>query len=365
MTREPEVLRVLGLFLKHPTLRLAPGEPFARGRLPYRADLLRDDSTRLLVPGHASRPAHVKLRDVVEHRTGLNVDTQLRALRAVRSADAVLCVLEPEAGLPALLRRARLGPYGRTPLVVLSCWWAEELLTGSPERRRQVVRLLQGVDRLVVLSENQREVFARHGVDERRIAPVLFGVDSDYYRPVPPRPKRFEVLAVGVDRGRDFGSLVAAAERLPHRRFDIVTTPARRPSRVLPANVVLHDPVPVGRHRDNLRDAELVVVTSHDLAYPTGQSVLLEASGCGTCTAVTASAAMTGYVRDGETSFALPLHDPAGIAAVLEAVLSDDGKRAEVALAGRERVLAELNARHMWAGVRAVLRDAVRERGRA
>ncbi|WP_181137603.1 hypothetical protein [Rathayibacter sp. AY1D1] len=176
MTREPEVLRVLGLFLKHSTLRLAPGEPFARGRLPYRADLLRDDSTRLLVPGHASRPAHVKLRDVVEHRTGLNVDTQLRALRAVRSADAVLCVLEPEAGLPALLRRARLGPYGRTPLVVLSCWWAEELLTGSPERRRQVVRLLQGVDRLVVLSENQREVFARHGVDERRIAPVLFGL---------------------------------------------------------------------------------------------------------------------------------------------------------------------------------------------
>ncbi|WP_181137602.1 glycosyltransferase [Rathayibacter sp. AY1D1] len=144
-----------------------------------------------------------------------------------------------------------------------------------------------------------------------------------------------------------------------------MTTPARRPSRALPANVVLHDPVPVDRHRDNLRDAELVVVTSHDLAYPTGQSVLLEASGCGTCTAVTASAAMTGYIRDGETSFALPLHDPAGIAAVLEAVLSDDGKRAEVARAGRERVLAGLNARRMWAGVRAVLRDAVRERGRA
>jgi glycosyltransferase involved in cell wall biosynthesis len=355
--RDVRPLRILGLFLKHSTILARPGEPFLRGRLPYRADLLRDESTRLLARGHAVHPAHVKLRDVLEHRTGLALDTQLRSLRAVASADVVLAVLEPEAEFPALLRRAGIPPYARTPLVALSCWWAEELLTGAPERRRRVLRALEGVDRILVLSANQREVFARHGVDERKVVPVGFGVDTDYYTPGPGRPKRFEVLAAGVDRGRDFGTLVAAAALLPHRRFDVFTTPQRLAGGSLPANVVLHAPVPVAEHRENLRDAELVVVPTHELAYPTGQSVLLEAAGCGTAAAVTRSAAMTGYLEDGVTAFGLPMHDPAGVAAAVEAALGDPAGRAEVARAGRARVLADANAVRMWADVRAVLRE--------
>ncbi|QHC60066.1 glycosyltransferase family 4 protein [Rathayibacter sp. VKM Ac-2760] len=350
-------LRILGLFLKHSSILARPGEPYLRGRLPYRADLLRDSETRLLAKGHAARPAHVKLRDVAEHRSGLALDTQLRSLRAVASADAVLAVLEPEAEFPALLRRAGLPPYARTPLVVLSCWWAEELRTGTPERRRRVLRAAAGVDRILVLSANQREVFARHGVDERRVVPIGFGVDADYYAPGPERPKRFEVLAAGVDRGRDFGTLVAAAARLPHRRFDLFTMPERIAGLALPPNVLLHAPVPVGEHRENLRDAALVVVPTHERAYPTGQSVLLEASGCGTAVAVTRTAAMADYLDDGVTALGLPLHDPAGVAAVIEAALGDDPRRARIAEAGRARVLAEANAERMWAEVRAVLRE--------
>ncbi|KQQ05649.1 MULTISPECIES: glycosyltransferase family protein [unclassified Rathayibacter] len=300
----------------------------------------------------------MKVRDVLEHRTGLSLDTQIRSLRAVASADAVLCVLEPEAEFPALLRRAGIPPYARTPLVVLSCWWAEELESGSSERRRRVLRAAGSVDRIIVLSENQRGIFARHGVGEEKVVSVGFGVDADYYTPASERPKRFEVLAVGVDRGRDFASLVAAAAVLPHRRFDVFTTPGRLGGLAVPANVMVHEPVAVGEHRDNLRDAELVVVPTHDLAYPTGQSVLLEAAGCGTAAAVTRSAAMAGYVHDGVSAFTMPMHDPEGMAAVIEEALGDDVRRASVARAGRARVLAEANAVRMWADVRAVLREA-------
>lgn len=359
MNQESADLRVAGLFLKD---RLLPGNRlsrFATGLLPYRADLLRDKSTNLRVLDHAWHPAHRKVRDVVEHRGGFAVDTQLRSWRTVRSADVVLAVLEPEATLPSLMKQRSLPPYRKKPIVVLSCWWGEELLHGTGERKARILQIIEGVDKVIVLSRNQLEVFQAAGVPAEKVVAVGFGVDTDFYSPSVGQEKRFEVLAAGVDRGRDFETLIEAAKLIPDVRMDIFTQPGRFGSLPIPPNVTVHGRVTAEEHRENLRGAELVVVPTHDLAYPTGQSVLLEASACGSAVAVTSTAAMAEYIRDRETAFALPLHDAEGMAAVIGSAMQDDRLRRDVAQRGRDAVLAEFNFAAMWSSVRQVLVEVV------
>ncbi|WP_416375659.1 glycosyltransferase [Neomicrococcus lactis] len=109
------------------------------------------------------------------------------------------------------------------------------------------------------------------------------------------------------------------AEILPHRRFDIFTHPDRISSP--PPNVRIHAPVTIDAHRSNLRRAELVVVPTHELQYPTGQSVLLESMACGTATAVTDTPAMREYIRDDQWNFALPRENPVLAAQKIEQIL--------------------------------------------
>ncbi|MGN8026988.1 glycosyltransferase family 4 protein [Microbacterium sp. 22242] len=352
-------MRVLALF-DHAGVRRGQNALPVTERVPgpYRVDLLMDEGIDLLPIAPARGRLHRKVRDVVEHRSGVRADLALRGAGRAARADAVLCMLEDKAVLPAALRRRRIPPYTTAPLVVVSCWWAEELVHGSAQQRARIARTVAQVDRILVFSRNQVEAFRLIGAADK-VVPIPFGVDEAWYTPGEPRRSRLQVAAMGIDRGRDFDTLLAAARLTPEIRYDVFTQPGRILS--APANVTLHPPTAMAEHRENLRAADLVIVPTHDLAYPTGQSVLLEAMACGRCTAVTRTAAMSEYIDDGRTNLALPLHDGPGVAAVVRRAVSDPSLRAGIGVAARAEVEGRFSFRRTWHEAAAVLRTMRRE----
>lgn len=341
-------LRVLGLF-DHDGVRRHQNHLPAQEQIsgPYCVQFLMDEGIDLIPVRPARGRLHRKVRDVIEHRSGVRVDLAARGALTAPGADVVLALLEGMAVLPSSLKQRRLPPYARPPLAAVSCWWAEEIATGSREERERIRRTLVGVDRLFVFSRNQKEIFAGVGAGHK-VVPVPFGVDPDWYCPDPTVARRYQVLSVGIDRGRDFDSLIEAARLLPDVQFCIVTSAGRINTATTPSNVTLQGMVSMSEHRDNLRAADLVVVPTHDLAYPTGQSVLLEAMACGRCVAVTSTEAMSDYIEDDISNLAIPLHDPEGIAHVIGTVLGNDERRDRIATAARAAAVERFSFRRTW-----------------
>lgn len=348
MLRDMPELRVLGLFdhrgvTRHQNRR--PAEEQVSG--PYCVQLLMDEGIDLIPVRPVRGRAHKKIRDVVEHRSHVAVDLAIRGASQAFRADAVLGILEGMAVFPSLLKQRGIPPYSKLPITAVSCWWAEEIVTGTDEQRAQISRALGGIDRLFVFSKNQVEIFGRLGAADK-VVPVRFGVDADWYCPDPAVPRRYQVFSAGVDRGRDFDTLIAAARLLPDVDFTIVTQPGRIDPAEIPANVTLEGLVSMPQHRDNLRAADLVVVPTHDLAYPTGQSVLLEAMACGSCVAVTDTEAMREYISDGEFNLAIPLHDPEGVARVIAQAVADDAARERIGAAARIAAVEQFPFTRTW-----------------
>lgn len=348
--RDGRPLTVLGLFdhngIERNQSRLVRGEDTVFG--PYRVDLLMGQGIQLRTVAPVGSRLHKKIRDVIEHRLGIRVDLALRSIPHAFRSTAVLAILEDKAVLPSWFKRRHLPPYSSRTLTTISCWWAEELVNGNESRRKQIIKTISGIDKLIVFSRNQVDVFASAGVPVSKIHPVLFGVDPDFYSPGTGTPSRFQVLAAGVDRGRDFDSLLEAARLLPGVQFDLFTQPERFEGKKCPPNVNVHPPVDIVAHRDNLRAAQLVVVPTHALAYPTGQSVLLEAYGCGRCTAVTGTESMQDYIEEDRTALVLPLHDPAGMALVIQRALSNPGLRDEIGTNARRAAVERFSFDRMW-----------------
>jgi glycosyltransferase involved in cell wall biosynthesis len=354
-------LRVLGLFDHHGVRRhqhRLPADQQVSG--PYCVHLLMDEGIDLMPVRPAEGRVHRKVRDVIEHRSGVRVDLAVRGATSASRSDVVLALLEGMAVLPSMLKQRGLPPYANRPLAAVSCWWAEEIVSGTDADRLRIAHALAGIDRVFVFSRNQVEIFASIGAGDK-IVPVLFGVDPDWYCPDPAVSRRFQVLSVGIDRGRDFDTLLDAARLLPDALFHIVTSTGRIDPADIPANVTVARMVSMAEHRDNLRAADLVVVPTHDLAYPTGQSVLLEAMACGRCVAVTATEAMRDYIDDGVTNLAIPLHDARGTAQVIGAILADDSRRERIAAAARTAAVERFSFQRTWHEVALAL-DAMARR---
>lgn len=343
-----ELLKVLGLF-DHNGVERSQRSLRAEDRVPgpYRVDLLMDQGVDLRTMRMVTHPLHKKLRDLVEHRTGVRTDLAIRGIPAAVSSDVVLAILEDKSVLPSLLRQRSLPPYSRRRLSVVSCWWGEELLNGEHDTRDEIKRAIRGLDQIFVFSRNQVPIFEEAGAGER-VIPVSFGVDHHNFRPETGHGRRYQVFSAGFDRGRDFETLVAAARLLPDVRFDIVTQMDILRGEVAPANVTVHAPTDGEGHRNNLLAADLIVIPTHDLAYPTGQSVLLEGMASGRPVVVTRTAAMAEYIDEGQSNFSMPLHDPAGVAATISRLLTDPDLLDEVGVRARAAVEARYTFELMW-----------------
>lgn len=326
----------------------------ARGEAqPYGADALEDLGYTLTHPRTVAVPS--KLREVAHHRFGVRVDRP--GLVEASRADLVLAYLEPNIGLPALLRRAAVGPHARLPLAGIFCWAAEDLQSGSEEHRRRVSRMLRACDVVGYFSSNQADVLVSGGAAREALALLPFGVDTAYFSARSPQDARdIDVLSVGWDRGRDYATLARAVRGTgvsvsvvaPRDRFgEIEDTPELR----------VLGTVPREDYRDLLARSRVVVVPTHELAYPTGQSVALEAAAAGCAMVVTGSEAMSDYFSHGVTAEMPPPGDPDALGHAISSLLADDTRRRDIAARGRAHVLERYDERHLWQALDTHLRD--------
>lgn len=333
--------------------RYAAGEVPAA--LPYGVDALADQGWTLSGARRAADPRWKRWRDVVEHRAGFPIERALRGLREARRSDVVIALLEQQGTAASLLRRAKVPPYSSTPLVIWSVWLAEEIRNSDADHRRRLARQFAGADLITHMSRHETEIFELIGIGPDRTHAVTFGVNADYYTPGP-EVRDLDVLAVGQDRGRDYATLFDAV-RDTDIELHLVCKPENVAGLDVPPNVRLLGTVPLADYRRLLRRARVVAVPTHDLAYPTGQSVALEASATGACVAVTGTAAMREYVEDRVTGRLVDVGDPAGWREVLTELREDASQRASLGAAARTRVETRFDARLMWADVAGVIRD--------
>lgn len=331
-------------------------------QLPYRMDHLEKDGIALHFTDAHLRPpwnAGIRARAFrgIESLTAPALQAWMLR-RDIARSPVTLAMFESEGNTVAALRR--LGLFGASKgLVVVSCWLAD-VLPGMSARRRAVYRhAYRSVGRIVVFSSNQRPLLAELlGVPENIVRFVPFGVDEEFFRPIPGAEGDC-VLAVGRDRGRDWPTFFAAAALLDARV--LVASRARDVAGLdVPPNVELLGYVDRHRYRDLLSRARVVVVPSRETGYPSGQSVLLEAWAMGKPVVATGTRAMSDYLDDGVNVLAVPAGDPAALAGAVEKSLGDPQLSGALGAGGRRAVEDRCSAARMWHDVAGILGEAAR-----
>lgn len=319
----------------------------APAELPYEVNALREADVDLVVRSNFASPLVDRLRRKVEHRTHYSVALPLRGLATVASVDVVVALLEREGALPSIMRRRRIPPYSRRPLVIWSCWLADDIRGASPEHREVLRRRYAGADLITHLSRHETSVFTDAGFAEDRLFPVTYGVSHRYYVPGEESERDIDLLAVGQDRGRDYATLFEALEDTD-LTMALVCRPENLAGLRVPDNVRVLGTVPRAEYRHLLRRAKVVAVPTQVLTYPTGSSVALEASSSGCCVVATDTPAMADYIADGMSGLLVAPQDSTGWREALLRLRADDDLRRQLGEGARRSVEERFNAEHMW-----------------
>lgn len=312
---------------------------------PYGVEALEDRGYALTSPRSQPRSL-ARIGRAIDHRLNMPATLAVRGAAEAARSELVLALLERQGLGPSWAKRHGVPPYSGRPLVVWSCWLADQLARSSSDARRDIARAYAGADLIVHLSTLETEVFLDAGWSAEQLFAMTYGVASDFYTPGE-ASRDLDVVAVGQDRGRDYATLFEAVDGLD-LTVDVVCRPENLAGLTAPTNVRVHGTVDHARYRDLLRRAKILVVPTREMAYPTGSSVALEAASCGACVVVTGTAPMREYFSDGETGILVPVGEPDALAAALLGAMADDGLRTRLGEAARRSVVDRFNTRHMW-----------------
>lgn len=280
-----------------------------------------------------------------------------RAARAASvRADVVLSVFE-DAGLA--FARMQGGRRVATPHVMVVCWMAEDVAQLSAYALRSVRSSMKSVAAVCVYSSNQVMPLSRVldlPVDLFHVVP--FGVDTEYYdaRNVEYPAGGAGVVAVGSDSRRDYATLFDAAA-MSGRHMTVACHARNIGNLAVPANVRIVS-VYDRAYRELLHHADLVVTPTTAPAYPSGQTVVLEAMAMGRATLTTDSRAMREYVVDGVTGLLVAPRDVAALNDAIERAMGDSVLRRSLGRAGAIDVRARFTISRQWTAVAHVLAEA-------
>jgi len=225
-----------------------------------------------------------------------------------------------------------------------------------------IARALRGLDHAFFFGPADRDfAIAHYGLPAERSSVILFGVDSEFWRPLPDVPIEDFVLSVGQDPNRDFDLLAAAPGGHPIR---IIT----RQKVSVPANAA-NVSVTAGDffNADSLSDealrrlynaAKAVVVPLKDVYQPSGYSVTLQAMSCGRPVILSNIRGLWApeLLKHGENCLLVAPGDAAALGAAIAIIRSDRELAARLGRAARATVLAHFGLDKIGAGTVALAR---------
>ncbi len=234
--------------------------------------------------------------------------------------------------------------------------------------RRIITRSLANLDHVFFFGPADRDyAIGRYGVSPQHSSVFLFGVDTEFWRPLPDEPVDDFVVAIGQDKNRDYDLLAAAPGRHPTR---IVT---RQPVRI-PAGAT-HVKTTVGDFfgSDAMSDSDLrrlynkaaeVVVPLKDVYQPSGYSVALQAMSCGKPVVLSDIKGLwtPGVLRNEVNCLLVRPGDAVALGEAIGRLRSDANLRARIGQAARETALSHYTLDKVASSTRALaelgLRDA-------
>lgn len=267
-----------------------------------------------------------QLDDFVRHLKWLRIPNLPRpraSFEAVRSAKAQNAQVIVTAG-PLLA--AWCGLFARllrvdVPIVAHS--FNVDSLPGFA-KRWCMARMLSRVDRFVILSNFERDLYSKlFHLPEDRFDFVFWGgtpplVDS----PNIPLEKPGYVCSIG-GNGRDYATLVNAARLLPQIRFVLVVRPNSLQGLELPSNIEVYVELSLGKTMNILMHSRFMVLPLLDSFTPYGHITMVSAMHLGKAFIATDSAGVSDYVDGGRNALTVPPRSPQDLAAVIELLWND------------------------------------------
>jgi hypothetical protein len=272
------------------------------------------------------------------------------ALPHLGGADVALSVFE-NVGLGFARLEGHLRRTQRSiPHLMLTCWLAEDCQNMSRVQLRSVRKSLRSVSRLVVFSSNQAPILHHFlGIEPERVVTVPYGVDTSYYdaRNTTGPVGGGGLVAVGVDSARDYRTLMEAV-RLARVPLTLACNPRNIAGLDLPPDVRVLSNLSHQDYRQLVLSADLVVTPTVAPAYPSGQSVMLEAMSMGRATLTTDSAAIRYYVTNGVDGVLVPPREPEAMAELIVNLLTDKERLQALGSAATLTVQKEFNLQQLW-----------------
>lgn len=267
------------------------------------------------------------------------------SLPALRDAEVVISFtdgfsLSLGLGLGSLKRRPVLigGFHGLTDIEGRADVRARRLV------RRLIASALSRLDHAFFFGPADRdEAIVRYGVPKAKTGVIGFGVDTDFWRPIPDVERRDVVVAVGQDMNRDYDLLVRAPGRNPthivtRRKVDV-------PAGADHVTITSGDFFGSGSMTDEelrllYNMAAAVVVPLKDVNQPTGYSVTLQAMSCGRPVILSRIRGLWApeLLADGYNCLLVPPGDAEALGAAMTRIRTDPGLVRRLAANGRNTI---------------------------
>jgi glycosyltransferase involved in cell wall biosynthesis len=202
--------------------------------------------------------------------------------------------------------------------------------------RRLMARALRTVERFVVFSTLEREIYAGYfDLPPDRFDMLHWGVQAPQPDPgTPPLEHGDYICALG-SQGRDYGTLLQAMKRLPGVRLVIVASPANLANLEIPANVTVRTDIPLDQAMNILAHSRFMVLPLAGSKVPCGHVTIVSAMHLGKAVIATASSGLEDYLAPQITGLSCPAHDATAWTAAIEALYDDPLQSRQFGLAGR------------------------------
>lgn len=206
--------------------------------------------------------------------------------------------------------------------------------------RRLMTRALQSVERFVVFSQMEREIYSSYfDLPANRFDMLHWGVrapevdlnaaaavDGDY------------ICALG-SQGRDYKTLLLAMRRLPRLHLVIVAAAgnlAKLANLPIPANVTVKTDIPLAQAMNILAHCRFMVLPLIGSKVPCGHVTIVSAMHLGKAVIATESSGLDDYITPQTTGLTCPAHDAAGLAIAMQTLHDDPALAQRLGLAGQK-----------------------------
>ncbi len=228
--------------------------------------------------------------------------------------------------------------------------------------RALIRRALAGLDHAFFFGPADRDVAVlRYGLERARTSVIAFGVDTEFWRPLPDETAADFVLALGQDPNRDYDLLAAAPGRHPtmivtRRKVDV--PPGATHVRIASGDFFGSDSMSDEELRRLYNRACAVVVPVKDVWQPSGYSVTLQAMSCGRPVILTKTRGLWApdLLQDGENCLLVPPGDAPALGAAVGRLRSDPELAARLGGAARTTALAHFGLDRIGEGTVALAR---------